>query len=80
MWTKKRISANAYRPSDAITAVKMECRKWGIKARNFDFERATEQLPDDKVAIVVTRTSDRSMVPASSRRTVYVTFEAERGE
>jgi hypothetical protein len=68
------LTANAYRPSEALQAVKSELRRQGIAYTRSDVDRAQgEQLPDERVAIVVTRSSDGRLVPAHLRRTYRVT-------
>lgn len=68
------VTANAYRPSEALAAVKRELRKQGIEYSRSDVDRANgEQRPDDQVAIVVTRDSMGRAVPAHLRRTYRVT-------
>lgn len=72
----KHISANAYRPADALNAVRRECAKRGIKARKFSVERAAEQRDDQHVAIVVLNTGGTTWNPSRSLcRTYIVSFE-----
>lgn len=74
----RRVSVNAYRLSDAETAVRTQLRKEGRPYRVVGSEWAdfaTGQRADDKVAIVVMTTSDGSPVSRSERRTAIVTIE-----
>ena len=68
------ITANAYRASEAQTAIRTELRKRGVSGfRITEVVRNEDERPDDKVAIVVTTSSDGRPVSSALRRTYRAT-------